>query len=201
MEQGIIKQSESAFASPIHFVKKPNGDWRICGDFRKLNTVTIPDRYPLPHIQEFSHNLAGKTVFSKIDLVKAYHQIPVKISDIPKTAVITPDLDCFAYLDDILVASAIDHNDNQVHLFTTASIQSGYLPDSNFSLQQACHKFVMTRVQVCHKFVMTRVQACSKLAASSRKLRSHHETNLQQTCRANLLQIKAKTEYTKHNPG
>ncbi|GBM41428.1 hypothetical protein AVEN_162910-1 [Araneus ventricosus] len=39
-------------------------------------------------------------------------------------------------------------------------------PDSNFSLQQACHKFVMTRVQVCHKFVMTSVQACSKLAAS-----------------------------------
>ncbi|GBM76195.1 hypothetical protein AVEN_146113-1 [Araneus ventricosus] len=41
-----------------------------------------------------------------------------------------------------------------------------YFPDSNFSLQQACHKFVMTRVQVCHKFVMTSVQACSKLAAS-----------------------------------
>ncbi|GBN85425.1 hypothetical protein AVEN_82060-1 [Araneus ventricosus] len=41
-----------------------------------------------------------------------------------------------------------------------------YYPDSNFSLQQACHKFVMTRVQVCHKFVMTSVQACSKLAAS-----------------------------------
>ncbi|GBN87702.1 hypothetical protein AVEN_220716-1 [Araneus ventricosus] len=40
------------------------------------------------------------------------------------------------------------------------------IPDSNFSLQQACHKFVMTRVQVCYKFVMTSVQACSKLAAS-----------------------------------
>ncbi|GBO31721.1 hypothetical protein AVEN_163542-1 [Araneus ventricosus] len=40
---------------------------------------------------------------------------------------------------------------------------TGDFPDSNFSLQQACHKFVMTRVQVCHKFVMTRVQACSKL--------------------------------------
>ncbi|GBN00219.1 Retrovirus-related Pol polyprotein from transposon opus [Araneus ventricosus] len=156
MEQGIIKQSQSAFASPIHFVKKPNVDWRICGDFRKLSTVTIPDRYPLPHIQDFSYNLAGKTVFIKIDLVNAYHQIPVKISDIPKTAVITPvglfkytkmtfglknaaqsfqrfmdqilwGLDCFAHLDDILVASAIDHNDNQVRLLTTASIQSGYL--------------------------------------------------------------------------
>ncbi|GBN83943.1 Retrovirus-related Pol polyprotein from transposon 297 [Araneus ventricosus] len=90
MEQGILRPSQSAFASPIHFVKKPNGDWRICGDFRKLNAVTIPDRYPLPHIQKFSNNLAGKTVFSKIDLVKAYHQIPVKTSDIHKAALITP---------------------------------------------------------------------------------------------------------------
>ncbi|GBM17914.1 hypothetical protein AVEN_111069-1 [Araneus ventricosus] len=51
---------------------------------------------------------------------------------------------------------------------TTVAKANGdsYSPDSNFSLQQACHKFVMTRVQVCHKFVMTRVQACSKLAAS-----------------------------------
>ncbi|GBN54221.1 Retrovirus-related Pol polyprotein from transposon opus [Araneus ventricosus] len=90
MEQGIRRQSQSTFASPIHFVKKPNGHWRICGDFRKLNAVTIIDRYPLPHIQDFSHNLAGKTVFSKIDLVKAYHQILIKASDIPKTAVRTP---------------------------------------------------------------------------------------------------------------
>ncbi|GBN36067.1 hypothetical protein AVEN_189226-1, partial [Araneus ventricosus] len=89
MEQSIIRQSQSAFASPINFVKKPTGDWRICGDFRKLNAVTIPDRYPLPHILDFSNNLAGKTVFSKIDLVKAYHQIPLKTSGIPKTAVIT----------------------------------------------------------------------------------------------------------------
>ncbi|GBN74258.1 hypothetical protein AVEN_76642-1 [Araneus ventricosus] len=78
MEQGIIRQSQSAFASPIHFVKKPNGVWRICGDFRKLNAVTIPDRYPLKHIQDSSHNLAGKTVFTQIDLVKAYHQTPIK---------------------------------------------------------------------------------------------------------------------------
>ncbi|GBM80865.1 hypothetical protein AVEN_205064-1 [Araneus ventricosus] len=80
MEQGIIRPSKSAYASPIHFLKKQNGDWRICGDFRRLNSIVISDRYPLPHIHDFSHGVAGKTVFSKINLVKAYHQIPIKSS-------------------------------------------------------------------------------------------------------------------------
>ncbi|GBM68717.1 hypothetical protein AVEN_193422-1 [Araneus ventricosus] len=71
---------------------------------------------------------------------------------------------------------------------------NGY-PDSNFSLQQACHKFVMTRVQVCHKFVMTRVQACSKLTKAPKSPRNELAASLPQTCRANLLQVIAKTEY------
>ncbi|GBM87265.1 Transposon Ty3-G Gag-Pol polyprotein [Araneus ventricosus] len=100
MEQGIIRPSNSAYASPVHFVKKQNGDRRICGDIRRLNSITISDRYPLPHI----HGLAGKTVFSKIDLVKAYRQIPIKSSDIHKTAVITP-IGLFEYTYDILIAS------------------------------------------------------------------------------------------------
>ncbi|GBN28940.1 Transposon Ty3-G Gag-Pol polyprotein [Araneus ventricosus] len=141
MEQGIIRPSNSAYASPVHFVKKQNGDWRICGDFRRLNSITISDRYTLPHIHDFSHGLAGNTVFSKIDLVKAYHQIPIKSSDSHKTAVITPiglseytcmtfglknaaqsfqrfidqvllGIDCsYAYLDDILIAS--ENEDHQ----------------------------------------------------------------------------------------
>ncbi|GBM64373.1 hypothetical protein AVEN_11645-1 [Araneus ventricosus] len=67
-----------------------------------------------------------------------------------------------------------------------------YSPDINFSLQQACHKFVMTRVQACHKFVMTRVQACSKLTKASKSPWNELAANLPQACRANSLQNRVR---------
>lgn len=87
---GIIRRSNSPWASPLHLVPKANGGWRPCGHYRRLNSVTTPDRYPVPHNQDFSAHLAGASIFSKVDLVRCYHQVPVSPRDNPKTAVITP---------------------------------------------------------------------------------------------------------------
>ena len=87
---GIIRPSKSPWSSPLHLVKKPTGEWRPVGDYRNLNTITKPDRYPVPHLHSVTEKLKNKNVFSKIDLMKAYHQIPVHPDDIEKTAICTP---------------------------------------------------------------------------------------------------------------
>ncbi|KAF2346241.1 Reverse transcriptase domain [Trinorchestia longiramus] len=84
-----VRISKSPWASPLMMVPKPNGEYRLCGDYRRLNAITIPDRFPIPHLQDFSANLHGATIFSKIDLAHAFHQIPMDEESIQKTAVIT----------------------------------------------------------------------------------------------------------------
>ena len=85
---GVIEPSDSEWSSELHMVPKKNCDWRQCGDYRSLNAQTVPDRYPIQHIQDFTQRLASSKIFSKIGFVKAYYQIPVEPSDVHKTALL-----------------------------------------------------------------------------------------------------------------
>jgi hypothetical protein len=87
-KEGIVRRSDSPWASPLHMVRKPDGSWRPSGDYHRLNLVTEPDAYPLPNMMDFTTRVAGCKVFSKIDLRKGYLQIPMHLADIQKTAII-----------------------------------------------------------------------------------------------------------------
>ncbi|BHF78584.1 hypothetical protein SprV_0602169700 [Sparganum proliferum] len=90
LQMNIICQSESPWASPLHMVPKAaTDDWRPCGDYSAQNNITVPDSYPAPRLQDFAGTLFGKCVFSNIDLVRAFHQIPIAPEDVSKTAVTT----------------------------------------------------------------------------------------------------------------
>ena len=142
---GVVRRSSSQWSSPLHMVKKKDGSWRPCGDFRRLNLATKADKYPVPNLADFSSQLEGCSIFSTLDLKNGYLQVPLEQTATPKTAVITPfglfeflrmpfglknagmtfqrymdnifnGLDfVFIYVDDILVASK-DRREHLIHL-------------------------------------------------------------------------------------
>nr|GEU71849.1 hypothetical protein [Tanacetum cinerariifolium] len=85
-EKGFIRPSSSPWGAPVLFVKKKDGSFRMCIDYRKLNKLTIKNQYPLLRIDDLFNQLRGSRVYSKIDLRSGYHQLRVHEEDIPKTA-------------------------------------------------------------------------------------------------------------------
>ena len=93
LEAGIIRRSNSPFASALHMVPKSSASgntFRLCGDYRQINRGAVVDKHPVPNLQTLFHRLGGSSIFSKVDLVKAYHQIPMDEDSIALTAITTP---------------------------------------------------------------------------------------------------------------
>ncbi|GBL89877.1 Transposon Ty3-I Gag-Pol polyprotein [Araneus ventricosus] len=90
LENDIIRPSKSSWASPLYLVSKKDGSLRPCGDYRRLNAQTIPDRYPIPRIEDFHHILKQTKIFSKIDLLRLTFRFQLLKKTNKETAIITP---------------------------------------------------------------------------------------------------------------
>ena len=90
LQGGLIRASKSPFSAPLLMVAKPDGSWRLVVDYRKLNAISVKDRYPLPNPQAIFDQMAGSSVFSVLDLRWGYYQVRINEADAYKTAFSTP---------------------------------------------------------------------------------------------------------------
>ena len=84
LDAGINRPSQSSYSALVVMVRKPDGSWRMCLDYRELNKITIKVNFPIPIIDELLDELHGVVVFKRLDLYSGYHQIQMKDEDIPK---------------------------------------------------------------------------------------------------------------------
>ncbi|GFY31064.1 transposon Tf2-6 polyprotein [Trichonephila clavipes] len=90
LSEGIIEECESPYASPVVLIPKPNGTFRLCIDYRKLNEITVADTYPLPRMDDLLHQAKLTPFMSTLDLRAGYHQVKVHVEDQDKTAFVCP---------------------------------------------------------------------------------------------------------------
>ena len=86
LAKGFIRPSTSPYSSPVLFVQKKDGSLRMCIDYRALNAITIKNRWPLPRIDDLFDQLSGSKVFTSVDLLSGYHQVPLHSDDVEKSA-------------------------------------------------------------------------------------------------------------------
>ena len=97
LEAGVIEPSSSGWSSPVVMVRKSNGMYRFCIDFRKVNEVSKPDAYPLPNMDQILRKLQSARYISTLDLSSAYHQIPLEAESKPITAFTVPGMGLFQF--------------------------------------------------------------------------------------------------------
>lgn len=127
LKSGVIQISTSAFASPAILVQKKDLTWRLCIDYRRLNMITVPRKYPIPVVDELIDELAGAQWFSKLDLRAGYHQIRLAPGEEHKTAFCTHT----------------GHYEYKVMSFGLAGAPATFQSAMNTTLQSVLRKFAL----------------------------------------------------------